>query len=321
MKYLELHQLINDRQYRFRHQRSTRDLLAYVTHVWNKLIHSFVGVMSFLLIFQRHSINCGMRPFQNKLPSYGLPVKLCDWLADFLSGRKVIIVVDMNAGVTQGSVLAQTLFLLHISDLLSSTTNPIHSFADNSTLHAGIMSKRPTSVVKLERRRLATAASLSKDLEAITAWRLKNMVEFNASKTQYCTPSNKSCPSEHSVLMNNQALPRSHSFKLLGVSITENMIWPEHVLWIATAAGKKLGYLFRAREYFSPSNLLTLYKAQIRPSLEYFLHIWGAATSTTLSLLDAVQRRAIRRLIGDAALTCRIQPLSHRRAVDDPSLF
>nr|CAH7749145.1 unnamed protein product [Callosobruchus chinensis] len=41
MKYLELHQLINDRQYVFRHQRSTGDLLAYVTHVWNKLIHSF----------------------------------------------------------------------------------------------------------------------------------------------------------------------------------------------------------------------------------------------------------------------------------------
>nr|CAH7745568.1 unnamed protein product [Callosobruchus chinensis] len=158
----------------------------------------------------------------------------------------------------------------------------------------GITSNRPISVVELERRRLATAASLSNDLEAITAWGLKNMVEFNASKTLYCTLSNKRCPSGHSVLLNNQALPRSHSFNLLGVSITENMIWHEHVSSIATAAGKKLGYLFRARKYFSPSNLLTLYKAQIRPSLEYCSHIWGAAAPTTLSILDAVQRRAIR---------------------------
>nr|CAH7718512.1 unnamed protein product [Callosobruchus chinensis] len=216
--------------------------------------------------------------------------------------------------VEVGSVLAPILFLLHINDLLSSTTNPIHSFADDSTLHAGIMSNRPISVVELECRRLAKAASLSKDLEAITAWGLKNMVEFNASKTQYCTLSNKRCPSEHSVLMNNQALPRSHSFKLLGVCITKNMIWHEKVSSIATAAGKKLGYLFRARKYLSPSNLLTLYKAQIRPSLEYCSHIWGAAAPTTLSLLDAVQRRAIR-LIGDPALTCHLQSLSHRRAV------
>nr|CAH7767606.1 unnamed protein product [Callosobruchus chinensis] len=116
------------------------------------------------------------------------------------------------------------------------------------------MSNRPISVVELERRSLATAASLSKNLEAITAWGCKNM-------THCCTLSNKRCPSEHSVLKNNQALPRSHSLKLLGVSITENTIWHEHVSSIAIAAGKNLGYLFRARKYFSPSNLLTLYEA------------------------------------------------------------
>nr|CAH7732946.1 unnamed protein product [Callosobruchus chinensis] len=76
----------------------------------------------------------------------------------------------------------------------------------------------------------------------------------------------------------------------------------------------------KARKYFSPSNLLTLYKAQIRPSLEYCSYIWGAAALTALSILDAVKRRAIR-LIGDAALTCHLQPLSHRRAVGDLSLF
>nr|CAH7758446.1 unnamed protein product [Callosobruchus chinensis] len=76
----------------------------------------------------------------------------------------------------------------------------------------------------------------------------------------------------------------------------------------------------KARKYFSPSNLLTLYKAQIRPSLEYCSHIWEAAAPTTLSIIDAVQRRAIR-LIGDPALTCHLQPLSHRRAVSDLSLF
>nr|CAH7761050.1 unnamed protein product [Callosobruchus chinensis] len=88
---------------------------------------------------------------------------------------------------------------------------------------------------------------------------------------------------------------------------------------LQTAAGKKLGYLFRAKKYFSPSNLLMLYKAQVRPSLEC-CHIWGAAGPTNLSILDAVQRTAIR-LIGDPALTCHLQPLSHRRAVGDLSLF
>nr|CAH7716090.1 unnamed protein product [Callosobruchus chinensis] len=65
---------------------------------------------------------------------------------------------------------------------------------------------------------------------------------------------------------------------------------------------------------------VTLYKAQIRPSLEYCSHNCGAAAPTTLSILDAVQKRAIR-LIGDPVLTCHLQPLSHRRAASDLSLF
>nr|CAH7722555.1 unnamed protein product [Callosobruchus chinensis] len=83
---------------------------------------------------------------------------------------------------------------------------------------------------------------------------------------------------------------------------------------------QQLGYLFSARKYFSPPKVLTLYKAQIRPSLESCSHIWGTDAPTTLPILDAIQRRAIR-LIGDPALTCHLQPLSHRRAVDDLSLF
>nr|CAH7730767.1 unnamed protein product [Callosobruchus chinensis] len=62
-----------------------------------------------------------------------------------------------------------------------------------------------------------------------------------------------------------------------------------------------------------------LYKIQIRPSLEYCSHIRGAAVPTTFPIL-AVQKRAIR-LIGDPALTCHLQPLSHWRAIGDLSLF
>nr|CAH7713021.1 unnamed protein product [Callosobruchus chinensis] len=159
------------------------------------------------------------------------------------------------------------------------------------------MRNRPISVVELERRRLATAASLSKDLETITAY-LRNLKIWYNSMRQDAIK--QEVPKR--ALGSNEQPSSANSFKHLGVSITENMIWHEHVSSIATAAGKKLGYLFRARKGFSPSTLLTLYKAQIGPSLEYCSHIWGAAAPTTLSIFDAVQRRAIR-LTGNPALT------------------
>nr|CAH7756392.1 unnamed protein product [Callosobruchus chinensis] len=94
----------------------------------------------------------------------------------------------------------------------------------------------------------------------------------------------------------------------------------EHVSSIATAAGKKLGYLFRARKYLSSSKLLTLYKTQIRPSLGYCSHMLHIAAPTILSILNSAQTRA-RRFIDDSTLTCHLQPHSHRRAVGDLSLF
>nr|CAH7769948.1 unnamed protein product [Callosobruchus chinensis] len=54
--------------------------------------------------------------------------------------------------------------------------------------------------------------------------------------------------------------------------------------------------------------------------LDHVLKGQDSKTDLFLSYYDAVQRRAIR-LNGDPALTCHLQPLSHRRAVGDLTLF
>ena len=78
---------------------------------------------------------------------------------------------------------------------------------------------------------------------------------------------------------------------------------------IASAASEKLSFLFRAKKYFTPSNLYILYVAQIRSNLEYCSHVWGAAPPTTQNILDSVQGRAIR-FINDPALTDILPPPS-----------
>ena len=77
---------------------------------------------------------------------------------------------------------------------------------------------------------------------------------------------------------------------------------------------------FRARGYFSPSQLLTIYKSQIRPSLEHCSHVWGGAPKSSLNLLDRLKSKAIR-LINNPHLTNSLQSLSHRRLVADLSIF
>src|ERR1700755_706272 len=55
---------------------------------------------------------------------------------------------------------------------------------------------------------------------------------------------------------------------------------------------KLLGVLRRLQNYFTPPQLLALYRDVVRPCMEYASHIWGGSTHT--ALLEKVESRAFR---------------------------
>ena len=263
-----------------------------------------------------------------KLPSNGLPPQLCSLLASFLSNRSLHVVVDgvssdsliINAGVPQGSILAPTLFLLYINDLLGATSCPVHSFADDSTLHTAFSSRAPIPARQSSIERGRNVNNINMDLATIPEWGSNNLMDFNANKTQACPFSRKADLSMPNISLAGVTIPLKSSISMLGITISNNLSWESHVRSIAKSASQKLGFLFRARRYFTSSQLLMIYKAQIRPVLEYCSHIWSAAPKHTLKLLDSVQKRAIR-LVGDTSLTNSLTTLEHRRKISDLSLF
>ena len=123
----------------------------------------------------------------------------------------------------------------------------------------------------------------------------------------------------HPVFINSHKLDISSSITQLGLSISSNLTWKPHINSIAKHASQKLGFLSRACCYFSPQ-LLTIYKSQICPSLEYCSHVWGGAPKSSLHLLDRVQSKAIR-LINNPSLTNSLQSLFHPHLVADLSIF
>ena len=120
--------------------------------------------------------------------------------------------------------------------------------------------------------------------------------------------------------MNGHKLDISSSYTQLGISVSANLTWKPHIISIPKHASQKLGFLSRACGYFSPSQLLTICKSQIRPSLEYCSDVWGGAPKSSLNLLDRVQSKATR-LITNPNLTNSLQSLSHCRLVADLSIF
>ena len=67
-------------------------------------------------------------------------------------------------------------------------------------------------------------------------------------------------------------------------------------------------------------NPVVIYKAYIRPLLEYNSHLWSGAPPTILAFVDRLQRRAIR-LIGDSRVTRELDSLEHRRNVGALALY
>ncbi|VEN47725.1 unnamed protein product [Callosobruchus maculatus] len=161
---------------------------------------------------------------------------------------------------------------------------------------------------------------LTADIKAIVEWGLANKVQFNVQKTQATTLTKKSHDGLPTVEMEGHPIVESPSVKLLGININNNISWHDHVVSIANTASQKLGVSFRCRKLYTPEQLLLLYKAQIRPLLEYYSHVWGCAPKHSLKLLDTIQKKAIR-LIDTPNLTKDLHSLEHRRRVAELSLF
>ena len=162
------------------------------------------------------------------------------------------------------------------------------------------------------------SSTINSDLQSISEWGTRNLVKFNTSKTQLLTISLSNTPSNYPIIFDDSEIPPLNSVNILGLQISSSLYWRDHIVQIAKSASKKLGVLFRCKQYFSAAQLFKLYTGFIRPCLEYCSHIWGSSPYT--SLLDRIESKAIR-LVGDPSLTSTLDPLSLRRKVASLSLL
>ncbi len=127
LKHLSTFNLLSDRQYGFRKERSTGDLHAFLANSWLSSLSCYGETFAVALDISKAFDRIWHKSLLSKLPSYGFYLSLCTFISSFLSGRSVSAVVDgycsmpqsINSGVPQGSVLSPTYYSLMIFLLLN----------------------------------------------------------------------------------------------------------------------------------------------------------------------------------------------------------
>ena len=92
----------------------------------------------------------------------------------------------------------------------------------------------------------------------------------------------------HDYTLHQQTLENVQSAKYLGITITENMDWGQHISDISSKATKTLGYLRRNLAFASRSTKEVAYKTLVRPKLEYAAPIWSPYCKTQIQQVEKV---------------------------------
>ena len=120
---------------------------------------------------------------------------------------------------------------------------------------------------------------------------------INVSKTNILTLSNKLRSSlSRSYSKNHINLPNSDLLSDLGIMVDSCLSFKEHINQIVSKSLQRCGVLFRG---FVSRDLTLMKKAfvtYIRPILEYDSCIWNPSKKQLVDLIEAVQRRFIKRI-------------------------
>lgn len=291
--------MLTHKQFGFRPQRSTQDVLNIVTNYIH--INKATGYKTALITkdVERAFDTVWHEGLRYKIcTKFNFPRPLQKLLCNFLHNRKMQIrfcnhlseKFRLNAGVPQGSVLSPTLFTMYTNDM----PGPRHphsltlQYADDVT----------TLVRAYQFDFLSQRAQ--QEIDHVTQFELIWRIKTNPNKSQITYFKHRRGPgrpylpvyiNRHSP--NRTPIPIATNNTVLGVTFDNTFRIHKHVIQKAAIARKTLIELYR----FRTANIKTklhLYKALVRPQITYAPNTIALAAKTNTLKLQRVQNQALR---------------------------
>ncbi|CAM4628384.1 unnamed protein product [Lepidochelys olivacea] len=234
-------------------------------------------------------------------------MKIESWIRNWLKGRLQQVLLkgelsgwrEVTSGVPQGSVLGPILFNLFITDLGTKSGSVLIKFADDTKLGG---------IANLEKDR----DIIQEDLDDLVNWSNSNRMKFNSEKCKVMQLgiNNKN----FSYKMGMHQLEVMEEEKDLGVLVDHRMTRSRQCDIALKKANAVLGCIRRGISSRDKEVLVPLYKALVRPHLEYCVQFWSPMFKKDEFKLEQVQRRATR-------MIREMENLSYERRLKELGLF
>ena len=269
MTHSDMNNILSPFQHGFRRNRSCEtQLLQFTTDIANILAadkQTDVLVMDFSKALDK----VGHGRLLHKLGHYGIRGRTQRWIRGFLSGRTQEVVVEgqhsdrvpVTSGVPQGSVLGPCLFLHYINELPEGIGSTVRLFADDTVMYLTIDNQTDSH-------------RLQADLDNLAKWEKRWQMQFHPDKCQVLRITNKRKPIIFNYTLHDHVLATVTQAKYLGVTITNNLNWKQHVENKKKSANKALGFLRRNLRINSVKAKEQAYLTYVRPILEYSCTVW-----------------------------------------------
>ena len=190
-------------------------------------------------------------------------------------------VVTVTSGVPQGTVLGPLLFLLYINDITCNIQSEIRLFADDCILYRTIRNRTDCSI-------------LQEDIDKLFSWAAVWQMQFNSKKCHILSITRQRSKSATTYTLGTEVLSQVDSYPYLGVTVSSDLRWHNHVSCISTKATRTLNFIRRNIHGCSAETKALAYTSLVRPHLEYASSAWDPYLAVDVSQLESVQRRAAR---------------------------
>ena len=283
--FLVKHKLLNSSQHGFLKARSClTNMLCFLEEI-TKWIDVGSPVDIIYLDFQKAFDKVPHQRLLLKLKAHGIGDSITDWIEQWLTDRRQRVVVDgevsnwksVLSGVPQGSVLGPILFLIYINDLEDIITSNVLKFADDTKLFRKVNTD-------------GDKQHLQNDLDRLVKWSEKWQMLFNFGKCKCLHTGHRNLNVNYK--MGDTVLCTTVKEKDLGVTISTDMKVSEQCGIAASKRNTILGLIRRNITYKGKKLIIPLYKAIVRPHLEYCIQAWRPYRKKDIDTLERIQRRA-----------------------------